>query len=83
MFDLNLFFKIAELAGHTNRVYKMLHVFDECAHERYQRSPMIKEEDVSVGMKRKIVLNQQAGLSLLEVIRNNQIFNRRTNYRIR
>ena len=39
----------------------MLHVFDECAHERYQRIPMIEEEHPSVGMKRKVLTNQQAG----------------------
>lgn len=44
-------FKVAELAGHTNRVYKMLRVFDECAHEKYQRLPTIKEENGSVGIK--------------------------------
>ncbi len=48
-------FKIAELAGHTNRVYTMLHVFDQCAHEQYQRIPMIKEENLSIGMKGQII----------------------------
>ena len=28
--------EVAELAGHTNRVYTMLHIFDDCAHERYE-----------------------------------------------
>ena len=39
----------------------MLHVFDECAHERYQRIPMVKDEHSSVGLKRKIAFNQKAG----------------------
>jgi hypothetical protein len=39
----------------------MLHVFDECAHERYQRIPMIKEEQSAIETKRKIALNQPAG----------------------
>jgi len=58
-------FKIAELAGHTNRVYTMLHVFDECSHGHYQRTPMVMSEGhtehSSVGVKRKVALNQQAG----------------------
>ncbi|CAF0860020.1 unnamed protein product [Rotaria sp. Silwood1] len=58
--------EIAELSGHTNRVYKMLHVFDECAHERYQRIPMIIEEHSNTGMKRKFTFNQQAEGQIIE-----------------
>jgi ABC-type uncharacterized transport system fused permease/ATPase subunit len=66
-------FKIAELAGHTNRVYTMLHVFDECAHERYQRIPMIKEEErESVGMKQKVTFDPQAFLIKGQIIESNE-----------
>jgi ABC-type uncharacterized transport system fused permease/ATPase subunit len=65
-------FKIAELAGHTNRVYTMLHVFDECAHERYQRIPMVKEEHGSNGIKRKVELDQQEFLTKGQIIESNE-----------
>ncbi|CAF3025200.1 unnamed protein product [Rotaria sp. Silwood2] len=58
--------EIAELAGHTNRVYKMFHVFDECAHERYQRIPMIIGEQSSTSIKQKVTLNQQAEGQIIE-----------------
>ncbi|CAF4218125.1 unnamed protein product, partial [Rotaria sordida] len=59
--------ELTELAGHTNRVYKMLYVFDECAHERYQRIPMILGEEYScISMKRKVTLNQQAHGQIIE-----------------
>ena len=65
MIDEICFLKIAELAGHTNRVYTMLHVFDECAHEHYQRTPMVNDEShqehSTAIIKRKVAFNQQAG----------------------
>jgi hypothetical protein len=39
----------------------MLYVFDECAHERYQRIPITIEEHSSIHTKRKVALNYQAG----------------------
>jgi hypothetical protein len=57
--------KVAELAGHTNRVYTMLHVFDDCAHEHYQRTPIVTDEEhhehSSVAVKRKVAINKRAG----------------------
>ena len=57
--------EVAELAGHTDRVYTMLHVFDECAHERYLRNAANAEEDrnaqPSTSLKRKVAVNQRAG----------------------
>ncbi|CAF1062041.1 unnamed protein product [Adineta steineri] len=58
--------EIAELAGRTNRVYTMLHVFDECANERYRRSSMAIDDHTSVDMKRKVILNQQAEGQIIE-----------------
>jgi hypothetical protein len=59
------YLKIAELAGHTNRVYTMLHVFDECAHGNYQRTPIVAAEGhtehLQTVIKRKVSLNQRAG----------------------
>lgn len=56
--------EVAELAGHTNRVYTMLHVFDECANERYQRTPVTtseqQHEHSSAHAKRKVAINQKA-----------------------
>jgi hypothetical protein len=65
----------------------MLHVFDDCAHERYQRIATVTEEDHIehvVGTKRKVASNQKAG-SLLDLIKIIFLknFNRRSNYRIR
>ncbi|CAF1993907.1 unnamed protein product [Rotaria magnacalcarata] len=53
--------EIAQLAGYTNRVYTMLHVFEECAHERYQLRPMTVGEDSYIEAKRKVNLNPQEG----------------------
>ena len=57
--------EVAELAGHTDRVYTMLHVFDECAHERYQRTAANGEDErnaqPSTSSKRKLAVNQRAG----------------------
>ncbi len=42
----------------------MLHVFDECAHEHYQRTQVVMKEDPehsSVPTKRKLAINQRAG----------------------
>lgn len=56
--------KVAELAGHTNRVYTMLHVFDDCANENYHRTTIEANEDhhehASTTAKRKMVINQRA-----------------------
>jgi hypothetical protein len=56
---------VAELAGHTNRVYTMLHVFDDCAHGHYQRTPIGTDEShneqPSTTIKRKVEINQRAG----------------------
>jgi len=56
---------VAELAGHTNRVYTMLHVFDDCAHEHYQRTLVATDEEhhehSSVAVKRKVAINKRAG----------------------
>ncbi|UJR08556.1 hypothetical protein I4U23_012817 [Adineta vaga] len=62
--------EIAQLAGYTNRVYTMLHVFDECALERYQRIPMITEERSAIEMKRRVVLNKQAEGQIIESVEN-------------
>ncbi|CAM4909282.1 unnamed protein product [Rotaria socialis] len=56
--------EIAQLAGYTNRVYTMLQVFDECAHERYQRLPTIVGEDSYIEAKRKVNLNPQGGRTI-------------------
>lgn len=32
------------MAGHTNRVYTMLHVFDECSAGRYERNSMTTDD---------------------------------------
>ncbi|CAM4802882.1 unnamed protein product [Rotaria magnacalcarata] len=53
--------EIAQLAGYTNRVYTVLHVFEECAHERYQLRPMTVGEDSYIEAKRKVNLNPQEG----------------------
>ncbi|CAF1133170.1 unnamed protein product [Rotaria magnacalcarata] len=53
--------EIAQLAGYTNRVYTMLHVFEECAHERYPLRPMTVGEDSYIEAKRKVNLNPQEG----------------------
>lgn len=37
----------------------MLHVFDECASERYQRIPVTTDDQSTIAMQRRIVLNQQ------------------------
>jgi hypothetical protein len=43
----------------------MLHVFDDCAHEHYQRTPMMTDESQnehsSTVVKRKLAINQRAG----------------------
>ena len=42
----------------------MLHVFDDCAHEHYQRTPVERSEGhgehSSTTIKRKMAINQQA-----------------------
>ncbi|CAF2448006.1 unnamed protein product [Rotaria sp. Silwood2] len=62
--------EIAELAGHTNRVYTMLHVFDECAHEHYQRTPITvsegQHEHSLTSVKRKLAANQRAEGQIIE-----------------
>jgi hypothetical protein len=79
---------VAELAGHTNRVYTMLHVFDDCAHEHYQRTPIVAgeshNEHSTTAMKRKVAANQRAG-QFKQIRRKKFVFcfNRRTNNRIR
>lgn len=43
----------------------MLHVFDDCAHEHYQRTAEITDENhnenSSIPIKRKVAINQRAG----------------------
>ncbi|CAF0823163.1 unnamed protein product [Rotaria sordida] len=62
--------EIAELAGHTNRVYTMLHVFDECAHEHYQRASVTMDESHNehslTSVKRKVAVNQRAEGQIIE-----------------
>ncbi|CAF0996097.1 unnamed protein product [Adineta steineri] len=59
--------EIAELAGHTDRVYTMLHVFDDCAHSNYQRTPIIPSDNPSecssALAKRKISVDHRAKLA--------------------
>jgi hypothetical protein len=59
--------KIAELAGHTNRVYTMLNVFHQCSQENYQRNSSIddnnQQENNTTVAKRKITRNKRAGSS--------------------
>ncbi|CAF4772644.1 unnamed protein product [Rotaria magnacalcarata] len=58
--------EIAQLAGYTNRVYTMLHVFEECAHERYPLRPMTVGEDSYIEAKRKVNLNPQGEGQIIE-----------------
>ncbi|CAF0962592.1 unnamed protein product [Adineta steineri] len=62
--------EIAELAGHTDRVYTMLHVFDDCAHSNYQRTPIIPSENPSecssALAKRKISVDHRAKGEIIE-----------------
>jgi hypothetical protein len=43
----------------------MIHVFDECAHEHYQRTALIGDEShnehSTTIVKRKVAINQKAG----------------------
>jgi len=43
----------------------MLHVFDDCAHEHYQRTPLAtgeaQHEHSAVAVKRKVAINKRAG----------------------
>ena len=36
----------------------MLHVFDECANEQYQRNPTLKDDQSASGSKQKIIFDQ-------------------------
>ncbi|UJR37666.1 hypothetical protein I4U23_030362 [Adineta vaga] len=63
--------EIAELAGHTDRVYTMLHVFDDCAHEHYQRALVEPNENPnehssSTIAKRKVTVNQRPEGRIIE-----------------
>ncbi|CAF4004117.1 unnamed protein product [Adineta steineri] len=62
--------EIAELAGHTDRVYTMLHVFDDCAHSNYQRTPIIPSDNPSecssALAKRKISVDHRAKGEIIE-----------------
>jgi hypothetical protein len=47
----------------------MLHVFDDCAHENYQRTPVIHEDDNEHSLavvKRKVAINQRAEGQIIE-----------------
>ena len=43
----------------------MLHVFDDCAHEHYQRTPLVNDEShqeySTAIIKRKVAINKKAG----------------------
>ncbi|CAF0940732.1 unnamed protein product [Adineta ricciae] len=63
--------EIAELAGHTDRVYTMLHVFDDCANAHYQRNLVTTDENhdehsSSVVAKKKVAINQRAEGKIIE-----------------
>ncbi|CAF4007913.1 unnamed protein product [Rotaria magnacalcarata] len=62
--------EIAELAGHTNRVYTMLNVFDECSHEHYQKASVTTHEGhhehALSNIKKKMALNQRAEGQIIE-----------------
>ncbi|CAF1541466.1 unnamed protein product, partial [Didymodactylos carnosus] len=53
--------EIAELAGHTNRVHSMFHVFNDCENESYQRATISdNSNDSTIKHKRKIELSNKA-----------------------
>ncbi|CAF0803898.1 unnamed protein product [Adineta ricciae] len=60
--------EIAVLAGYTNRVHTMLHVFDECANERYQRIPVTTDDQSIPAIQRRILMNQQAKGEIIESV---------------
>lgn len=53
------------MAGHTDRVYTMLHVFDDCANEHYHRTVVETgeghHEHSSTTIKKKVEINKRAG----------------------